>query len=103
MKDICEHSGTRPPPLPTASASVYCFWCQLSSQVLSTKLLAELYSALQKFPLQQQYLKYRRIHIVLHKMCESKETKISQEASANSSWSDSIDIQTTHQIAATAA
>lgn len=36
-------------------------------------------------------------------MCESKETKISQEASARPSWSDSIDIQTTHQIAATAA
>lgn len=50
MRDICKHSGTSPPPLPTASASVYYFCCQLCSPVLSANLVHS--SALRKFPLQ---------------------------------------------------
>lgn len=50
MRDICKHSRTSPPPLPTASASVYYFCCPLCSPVLSANLVHS--SALRKLPLQ---------------------------------------------------
>lgn len=78
MRDICKHSGTSPPPLPTASASVYYF---AASSFPKCCLLIQLHSsALWKFPLQLSSCVLNkdtswRVHIVLQKCMKANKPK----------------------------